>query len=65
MILYPLKIKYYIHDFVHEHIMIELSSFDKQRTTTKKGPVWPRFFGPCFLKRGPKRHKAPFFKNGA
>ena len=32
MILYPLKIKYYIHDFVHEHIMIELSSFAKQRT---------------------------------
>ena len=33
--------------------------------TTKQRVFRLRFFGPRFKKRGPKLHKAPFFKNGA
>ena len=33
--------------------------------TTKTRVFRLRFFGPRFKKRGPKLHKAPFFKNGA
>ena len=35
------------------------------RFTTKNGVFRLRFFRPRFKKRGPKLHKAPFFKNGA